>query len=343
MATHKDSYPGIFLPATDADLPEKTLVGFEKYSDFRPINRGEKVGLYSCWDCITGRTIVVKKLHPEFAKNPAERRRLLREARITAQLQHPNTVPLYEIGETHGSIYFTMKRIAGENLFQVLQRLSWGDAATEAKYPLDILLEQLIQIGLALAYAHTHGVIHRDVKPENIWVGEFGEVVLLDWGVAKVWGFPNQDGEDSPHQMSSEKQRASEKKQQHSANNSDTEKPQLQTLTRTGQRPGTPLYMSPEQVLAHKYLDERTDIFSLGVVMYELLAFKEPFRGRVIQETFDNIIHNTPPSIRALRPEKNIPELLETIVFKALEKKPADRFPQMIEMVEAIRQARREL
>jgi eukaryotic-like serine/threonine-protein kinase len=330
MTADKESTAKIFLPQTDRDLPESLPRGFEKYTDFQPMNSGGTAVLTSCWDSIVGRTVALKRLLPKFADDPHERRRLLREARITAQLQHPNTVPVYEIGQNEGGIYFTMKLLAGENLFKVIQRLSWGDAATERDYPLEGLLEVIIQVGLALASAHVHGVIHRDVKPENIWLGKFGEVMLLDWGVAKVWGVPNQDGEN------------------HSADNShelsgSPDDGQLQTLTLSGQRPGTPLYMSPEQVSGESDIDERTDVFSLGVVMYEMLAFKEPFRGRVIRETFDNILHVTPPSPRELRPQRNIPESLVQIVFKALEKKADDRFPTIYEMVEAIRGIRKDL
>ncbi len=329
MVDQHDNYPSIFLPTTDPDLPENLPSGYQKYSDFREMNRGAKAVLHSCWDSIIGRTVVMKRLVPECANDLTERRRLLREARITAQLQHPNTVSVYEIGQVDGSIYFTMKRIAGENLFKIIQRLSWGDAATEKEYPLDALLDIVVQAGLALAYAHVHGVIHRDVKPENIWIGKFGEVVLLDWGVAKVWGFPNADGEDcltGPiHRLTT------------------SEEDQLQTLTRSGQRPGTPLYMSPEQVLGHKYLDARTDIFSLGIVLYELLAFKEPFRGRVIRETFDNIIHEPPIPPRTVRPNRGIPESLEQVVLKALAKEPDERYQSVLHMVEALRDTRRDL
>ena len=116
---------------------------------------------------------------------------------MTAQLQHPATVPVYEIGkDDQGQIYFAMKKIEGEGLFKILSRIARGDESTIGTYSLDRLLGILIQASNALAYAHTHGVIHRDVKPENILVGFFGEVHLMDWGVAKIWGRPNDGGVD---------------------------------------------------------------------------------------------------------------------------------------------------
>ena len=116
---------------------------------------------------------------------------------MTAQLQHPATVPVYEFGkDDQGQIYFAMKKIEGEGLFKILSRIARGDESTIGTYSLDRLLGILIQASNALAYAHTHGVIHRDVKPENILVGFFGEVHLMDWGVAKIWGRPNDGGVD---------------------------------------------------------------------------------------------------------------------------------------------------
>ncbi len=151
--------------------------------------RGGTAFLRSCFDPVTGRTVAVKSLLAETRNDPRERRRLLREARVTAQLQHPNTVPVYDIGDDlELGIYFVMKRISGENLFEILKRIARGDEATIAAYPLARRLEILADAFQALSYAHVRGVIHRDVKPENIWVGNFGEVILLDWGVAKVWG-----------------------------------------------------------------------------------------------------------------------------------------------------------
>ncbi len=330
MAEPIINYPQIILSGTDPDLPDAPLQGYEKYSDFQEIARGMKAILHSCWDSVLGRTIAIKRLLPEYATDAYERRRFLREARVTAQLQHPNTVPVYEIGkDDDDSLYFTMKRLTGENFFKILQRLSWGDAITERRFSLDVQIELIIQACQALAYAHLHGIIHRDIKPENIWLGEFGEVVVLDWGVAKVWGTPN-DGripdaqiadEAAKHELAMSGERA------------------LRTLTMDGQRPGTPLYMSPEQV-RERPLDERTDIFSMGVLIYEMLAFREPFRGRTVNETFQRILHFplNPPSEAA--PDRRIPESLDQIVLKAVSKKREDRFESMLEMIDHLRLAR---
>lgn len=309
----------IFLSATDYELPPVLPEGMAKYAGFHDMARGGSAVLRTCFDQITGRTVVMKSLLPEFLHDRQENRRLLREARVTAQLQHPNTVPVYEIGrDASAGLYFTMKRITGENLFEILKRIARGDERTIAEFPLRRRVEIVADAGLALMYAHARGVIHRDVKPENIWVGNFGEVILLDWGVAKVWGQPD----DAPQHPLVASARAEA----------------VQALTMAGERPGTPLYMSPEQVNVNRAsIDERSDIFSTGVVLYEAAALREPFRGRFVQETFENIIHDTPPPPSQASPGKGIPPQLDAVVMKAIAKNPVDRFQTMREMLEALR------
>ena len=314
-----DGQGPIFLTATDHELPETLPHGLEKYTNFREMARGGSAVLRTCFDRVTGRTVVVKTLLPEFRQDRTENRRLLREARVTAQLQHPNTVPVYEIGrDPVEGLYFTMKRVSGENLFEILKRIASGAPETVAEFPLDRRIEIVSGAGLALMYAHARGVIHRDIKPENIWVGNFGEVILLDWGVAKVWG-QTDDAPCSPRPTS------------------DQGEP-LQALTMAGDRPGTPLYMSPEQINVNRAtVDERTDIFSMGVVLYEATALREPFRGRFVQETFENILHDTPPPPSAVRPQERIPPALDAVIMKAMSKNPSDRYPTMRQMLEALR------
>jgi len=314
-----DGQGPIFLSSTDYDLPEPLPQGLAKYSNFRDMARGGSAVLRTCFDRITGRTIVIKTLLPEFRRDEKENRRLLREARVTAQLQHPNTVPVYEIGrDAAEGLYFTMKRVSGENLYEILKRIARGDQATTAAFPLRRRLDIVAGAAQALMYAHARGVIHRDVKPENIWVGNFGEVILLDWGVAKVWGQPD----DAPQHPSLARQSSES----------------LQAITMAGDRPGTPLYMSPEQVNVNRaVIDERSDVFSTGVVLYEMAALREPFRGRVIQETFENIIHDHPPPPSKASPDRGIPARLDEVVTKAIAKSPADRYQTMRELLEAIR------
>lgn len=327
MSHESDGYPQIILSGTDRDAPEMFEEGFKRYTDERLIFNGRKAYLESVYDNVVGRMVAKKTLRHELRNEKEDRRRFLREARVTAQLAHPNTIPVYEIGDTPaGSLYFTMKLLRGEDLYETVKRIAQREPKAIQKYTLSTLVEIFLQVSQALAFAHAHGVIHRDIKPENVWLGQFGEVVLLDWGVAKVWGVedPPWEPEDfKPHPDADTKDRE-----------------QLRTLTRSGQLPGTPLYMSPEQILGHKSIDERSDIFSMGVLLYELMTLKEPFRGETVRNTFDLIIHDEPIPPRERAPERNIPELFEAIILKAMAKEKKDRYQSVKEMMEDIRVAR---
>lgn len=317
--------PSIILSGTDPDLPPKIPAGLARYTGLREMARGGSSVLRSGFDTVIGRTVAIKSLLPETKTNRRERRRLLREARVTAQLQHPNTVPVYDIGDDLvQGVYFVMKRISGENFFEVLKRIARGDESTIEAFSIERRLDIVADACQALAYAHARGVIHRDVKPENIWVGNFGEVILLDWGVAKVWGHADENEAINRSVLKSKE-------------SSEDERAQLQTLTGGGQRPGTPLYMSPEQVDGKRGIDERSDIFSAGVVLYEMLALREPFRGANIDETFDNIKNKDVPPPSERSPDRDIPKAADAVVMKALQKRPADRYQSMRELIAEIR------
>ncbi|MEM6798257.1 MAG: serine/threonine-protein kinase [Planctomycetota bacterium] len=324
MTTSPDNQPAILIASTDAGLPAELPHGLAKYTGFREMARGGNALLRSCFDTLSGRSVAVKTLLPQFRENARDNRRFLREARVTAQLQHPNTVPVYEVGrDEQEGLYFTMRRISGENFFEVLKRIARRDARTVEDFPIARRVEIISDACQALAYAHARGVVHRDVKPENIWVGNFGEVVLLDWGAAKVWGQPDELVEAPP---------AVEP-----APEPDDQPEPPQTLTLADQRPGTPLYMSPEQVGGQGTIDERTDVFSTGVVLYEMLTLSEPFRGRTIAGTFDNILNRTPPPPSERSPQAGIPAALDAVVMRAIAKRPADRYQTMPSLIADLR------
>jgi serine/threonine protein kinase len=310
----EDNYPQIDAKNTDRQLEQYYSNSFTRYSNFEPLAKGGSAILQTCLDSNLGRTVVMKTLHPHLAQSEYMKSRFLREARVTAQLQHPATVPVYEIGhDIEGRLYFTMKKVEGDTLREILDKQSMGDEQAIATYNLDRMLGLIIQVCNALAYAHNHGVVHRDVKPENILTGSYGEVILLDWGVAKVWANEEDEVQEMRHEV----------------------------LTDPSQRPGTPLYMSPEQIRGGgDSIDARTDVYGIGAVLYEVLTLKEPHRGGNISETFDKILkeETVPPEKRT--PDRQIPKRLSAITMKALEKDPEKRYQTMQEFIDELRDFR---
>lgn len=304
----KSKHSAMYVAEIDTVIPPYISNDFGKYSDIRKLTQGGKATVHLAKDTNLGRQVVVKRLRPELKENRRELMRLIREARITAQMQHPGSVPVYELGRDYdGNWYFAMKRIQGSNLHEVLTKLARHDATAEAQFTLSRLLDIFLQTCDTLAYAHARGIIHRDLKPENIVIGNFGEVYLLDWGVAKIWGMPNEGDEDTIRE-----------------------------------RGGTPLYMSPEQILGHRYIDERSDIFSMGIVLYEILTFTEPFRGRKLRTTYDNIINESPKPLNEVT-GRHIPAQLGAICMNALQKEPKDRYQTISHMVDEIEAFRAEV
>jgi serine/threonine protein kinase len=312
----KDVYPHIYVESTDAQFPTTHTTGFGRYADFQPLAQGGSAVLRTCRDKNLGRTVVMKTLHPHLAGNEYMHSRFLREARVTAQLQHPSTVPVYDLGhDLEGRLYFTMKKVAGVSVREIIDRQANGDEAALVEFDLERMLGALVQVCNGLNYAHVHGVVHRDIKPENILVGAFGEVIILDWGVAKVWASP--EDEEIHRRM------------------------QHEVLTDLNQRPGTPLYMSPEQVRGGGAdIDQRTDVYSAGAVLYEMLTLTEPLRGRKVQDTFDKIVSEVPQPPAERAPKRRIPPRLADIAMKALAKKPEERFQSMSELIAAVRDFR---
>ena len=229
----KQEYASVYLEDTDKALPEKININ-TRYAYFKTIAKGGKCLIQACKDLHLSRVICYKSLLPEFADDPIEQQRFLREARVSAMLQHPNTVPTYELGrDNKGHYYFTMKLVHGYTLREILDY--------RERYDLSQLVDVIIQVAHALEYAHAHGVVHRDIKPENILVGPFGEVVLMDWGLAKVW---KTDGSDAVLP----------------ADKDDTYSDDL-SITRRGKLQGTIIHMSPEQIDKAPDIDGRTDIY----------------------------------------------------------------------------------
>jgi len=304
------------LQVTDRELPRHIVNGYMRYAEFRKFAEGGTALLEECVDKNLGRTVIMKRLHPHIQEDETERKRFLREARVTALIQHPATAPVYEIGrDRQGSIYFTMKKVEGVDLREILLGIVARDPAFKEKYPLKDLIEVLVAVGQAVAFAHSRGVVHRDLKPANILVGEFGEVMILDWGLAKVLNEPDTLHGDLPEQ-----------------DHVDLE------LTRAGKRAGTPLYMSPEQASREgEHIDGRSDVYSLGSILYEVLTHENLVWGATKEEVLEKIREQEPVPPRKRSPDRHIPPILDSICMRAIQKNPEDRYPTLIEMVEDLR------
>ncbi len=303
-------YEHVYLEDTDQPLPEK-LNPNTRYKFLSTIAKGGKSLIQSYKDMHLNRVVAYKTLRPEFQDDEIENTRLLREARVSAMLQHPNTMPVYEVGrDNRGQYYFTMKLVHGYTLREIMDY--------RERYDLTQLIEVIIDIARALAYAHAHGVAHRDIKPENILVGPYGEVMLLDWGLAKVW---RKDGttfvEDSDETKSI----------------ADSDK----TITGHGKLQGTLCYMSPEQIRRDSDISFSTDIYSLGSVLYELLTGQPPFDSDKIYEILD-MVQNQQPAKPSEISKYPVPKILEALCLKCLNKGPAERPASMEDVLQTLQQ-----
>lgn len=322
----QDDFPVIFREDTDVPLDVSATVRNEsRYGKFTHIATGGTCVIQSCKDFRLGRVVCHKSLRPKYENDPNEQIRFLREARVTAMLQHPNTLPVYDVNRDHSGKYsFTMKLIRGSTLREIIDRLRLGDVEAINQWTLRRLINVAIQAGRALSFAHAHGVVHRDIKPGNIIAGPFGEVLVLDWGLAKVW---NRDRADSESPTLGDGSEAGSASQMDSSDLS---------LTSHGKLRATPLYMSPEQIHDSSDVDHRSDVYSFGALLYELLTLKDMAWGKTMYELIDHIEHDLPPRPSEKNADRDIPDVLESVCMRCVSKSPEDRIQTMKEIVDEL-------
>ena len=292
------------------------------------------------YDEILGRTVAVKTLHDELKEHPKLVERMIREAQAAAQLEHPNIVPIYALGvsPTKG-VYFTMKRLRGDSLRHIITQLALKNPAYTWEYTPSRRLSIFIRICQGVSYAHSKGILHRDLKPENIRIGNYGEVTIIDWGLVRE--MIKKPGAD---------EHAKDKHSKDSKNNH--RKPGFTVTeynlaskiiadsnpTIDGELSGTPRYMSPEQADAHNSeLDKRSDIYSLGVILYELLTCFNPFYDKKEESAIiDAVMHGNYLKPRQFATAKNVPVELEAICLKALELNKEMRYQTVDDMLRDI-------
>jgi eukaryotic-like serine/threonine-protein kinase len=250
---------------------------------------GGMSSVYRARDRVLERTVALKILHEQFSHDPAYVERFRREARAIAKLSHPNIVTVIDRGEFEGRQFIVFEYVGGETLKQLATR--------EAPLPPDRALALVHQVARGLAFAHEHGIVHRDVKPHNVLVDADGAAKVTDFGIARSLGGPD-DG-----------------------------------LTQTGTVLGTGAYISPEQAVGRP-ADERSDQYSLGALLYELLTGRIPYGGESIVAVATRHVRDPVPNVREVRPE--ISPRVDALIRRAMAKRPEDRFPSTDAMIGAI-------
>ncbi|HTG83330.1 MAG TPA: protein kinase, partial [Gemmatimonadales bacterium] len=259
----------------------------DRYRIERELGQGGMATVYLAEDLKHGRKVAIKVLRPELAAVIGAER-FLAEIKTTANLQHPHILPLHDSGLADGFLFYVMPFVEGESLRQRLAR--------EGELPVGDTLRIMSEVADALAYAHRHGVVHRDIKPDNVLLAE-RHALVADFGIAKAV----------------------------------TRATSAERLTETGMSIGTPLYMSPEQAAADPQVDHRADIYSLGVLGYEMLTGAPPFQGLSAQQVLAAKVTQEADAVAVRRPA--VPPRLNEIITKCLERRPADRYPNAEELL----------
>jgi serine/threonine-protein kinase len=298
-ATNRTTPP---TPADSSEPAENTLQGGERYTVLGLHARGGLGRICLARDDTLGRTVALKEIDPKAADDPDCRQRFLNEAALTAQVEHPGVVPIYSLGEDReGRPFYAMKFVHGRTLAAAIADYH----ASPTLLTFRDLLRRFVDVCLAVAFAHSRGVIHRDLKPANIMLGEYGETQVLDWGLAKRVQ-PLAESAEARATAAPEWAATDE------------------GLTMAGQVLGTPAYMSPEQAEGDiAAVGPATDISALGAILYELLSGQAPYVGAT-REVLSQVRLGPPRSLA--QSGRQIPRALEAVCEKAMARRPADRY-----------------
>jgi tRNA A-37 threonylcarbamoyl transferase component Bud32 len=274
-----------------------------------------------------GRNTAMKVIKPEARHHPDALVRFLAEARVTAQLEHPNIVPIHDLGAMgDGTLFFTMKFIRGRSFGQVVKALKEGDAAVRAEWNENALLMAFLKVLDGVGFAHAQQVVHRDIKPDNIMIGAHGEVLVVDWGIAKML--------DQSAQRQADAELVKQAKTLVQA--ADWQEQDDGSLTLDGQAMGTPSYMPPEQARGDlAAIDGRSDIYALGATLYELITLKRSVEAGNLQALLNKVMVGDLIPVTTAKPD--IDPDLAAIIAKAMRREPADRYQTCGEMAADLR------
>jgi serine/threonine protein kinase/Leucine-rich repeat (LRR) protein len=327
-------------PASTASLQNR-LQG-PKYEAGQAIAEGGMGEVRTVHDLRLERVVAMKRMLPGIGASADGIRRFVQEARVLGRLEHPNIVPIHELGlDDQGEAFYTMKFVKGATLQFVLDGIKGGDPDTIARYPLAELLTIFRKLCDAVAFAHSRGILHRDLKPANIMLGDFGEVLVMDWGLAKILNEP------APNAAT-----VAEVAPAAAAPTDDANRTMAGTIV------GTPSFMAPEQAEGRvDQLDARTDIFALGGILYSLLTLRAPVSGQSMDEVLQKIrsgyiappvfFNQSPnmepdgtvlgvPIVLAHCPGGKVSESLSAVAMKALAVKPEDRYQTVADLQKEI-------
>lgn len=297
--------------------------GRGRFQVLRPHARGNLGEVFVAHDAELHREVALKEIQPARADDPENRRRFLVEAEVTGGLEHPGIVPVYSLGaHPDGRPYYAMRFIRGRSLLEAIDDLheaarTGSLGAEDWSLQLRKLLRSIIVVCQAMDYAHSRGVVHRDLKPHNIMIGHHGETIVVDWGLARIVGANETGGGSAAESWL------------HVATEQSSD------LTMAGSLVGTPAYMSPEQAAGRTDLvGPASDIYSLGCTLYHLLAGRPAFRGDSLEEVLKNVKSGTYPPARSVRPLE--PRGLEAIAAKAMATAPGERYATAVALADDI-------
>lgn len=303
------------------------------------IGRGGFGSVLLAHDTGAKRDVAIKTFSSEGERRSRSnaKERFLDEAYITAQLQHPGIIPIYVIEkDAEGRYFYTMRPVEGASLHSIIQKLKKGDSFYIQNYPLRRLMQIMVSVCQTIRFAHERGVIHRDLKPGNIIVGDYGETLVIDWGLAKVIGTPERAVDMViPGEMEPFKSVWSRYERKITSLRTGPESSFMHTLE--GQVMGTPAYMSPEQVRGKvEIIDFQTDIWSLGVILYECATLRLPFTGKDLDMLLSRILRATPTEAIDANPHQRVPPELSSLIMRCLKKEKHSRISRVEEIVRGL-------
>jgi len=283
----------------------------ERYREVEQIAEGGEKRISRVYDQRLDRCVAMARA--AHAESPLDQEQFLREARLTANLAHPNILPVYNMGiDADGVPFFSMELVQGDSLKDIIHKLRQGDEKYIKEYSLERLLNIFLKICDAITYAHARKVLHLDLKPDNIRVGHFGEVFVCDWGLAHIMHSGDEtEPSDEPGELDGDI---------------------LNDMTLSGTMKGTPGFMAPEQTRVNGEKSPQTDIYALGAILYNMLTYELPVDGNSANELVENTRKGNVIPPRRRKVEHKVPASLEAVIMKALALNPADRYRSVADL-----------